>query len=847
MVGFGSVTTTSNTAGSNDALASAAIYSNLFYGINSIYSGDLVAPGSTNILAACAGHSTSSCQWYVYGDFDLTVCAYNTASTFQAMLNTIPSYTGLLHIANNPPNSLSNLETNSSSGGACGGIAGPNKGTNGLNYRTNPGDSATNSWMTTNVWGNTSIIPTGAASERDDFNLTYNANIWGSSEYGSVNWWNISSNSNHAATSYDASLALSANAMAPLHFIANGLSGEVNPCLTVSGGHCLGGNPYSHNFYDNQNRLSDLCSGLSQANMDSLIAEELIYGAGPSGNGFVAYQISAFLHDVTTLALGHTSDNCANAHPMVLDLPNQASYIRTDMLAIKWLACYSSGAPTNVLLYRYTYGATHTEVSVWPEDQMVPYGCEEPITSVYGFNGTTINQGTQCENVGDTGDLLAIIAGPVTGVGCPTSTTPIYGQQYAYMNMNGSNQGNVAVYLNTDTSAHNLVSGNFVHDPITAYKYEVTLVGDELGSAVPFASASGGTIPMRSYCSNVTYCNGELQLEGTVFKGDGTDSIPARSAVILYGPLSTLNQYVYHGCNIYEKNDVMVNTDITNAPVDPNSATMIANAPTGTFDAGNNQGDEKVNLGTSATPQYTVARNGGHTPPLYNSTTAPWVNGWFIEPLSDGHSVSLLTDTCQDYEMYQTTWNNTSSQLAAYDGQANDETRSWQSQMVNTHDAVKASGIPLLGTVYYGEDASLSAINHAGTFEMPTGKDYSQYGYVHPATYPSDLADTGCSGSACPHPFHNGDLIRLKASFNCSVYTTKGQLICNALKHYGAYLDDQASQLGFRFGMTTGGVQAWNYTTDLHPFLSAITLSNFDVINEPQILCLSGTLGSGCY
>ena len=486
---------------------------------------------------------------------------------------------------------------------------------------------------------------------------------------------------------------------------------------------------------------------------------------------------------------------------------------------------------------------------------MVPYSCEEPITAQYGFNGSTIEQGTQCENDGDTGDLLAVIAdialnssSTPTTTGCPTSTTPQLMQQFPGMKINGVEQGPVAAYINLDTaSAHNIVANNFRGDPISTYKYEVQFVGHEQGSAIPYSPASGGTIPMRAYCQSTTNCNAEMELEGKVFKGDGTDSVPASSAVILYGPLSSLNQYTYHGCNVYEKNDVMTNTDITNAPVDPNSATMLANAPSGSFDAGNNQTLEQMNLGTSATPVFTVQTvSGGHTPPLYNSTTMPWVNGWFIEPASDHHATVLLTDTCQEYETYGTVWSGT--QLSAYDGQKNNWLQSWQSQLVNGHDAIKASGIPLGGTVYWGEDASLGAINHAGTFEMPTGSDYSQYGYVHPATFSSFLADTGCGGAACPHPFHNGDLIRLKASFNCSIYTTKGQLICNALKHYGAYLDDQASQLGFRFGMTTSGTQGWNYTADLHPFLSAISLSAtyFDVINEPQINCVSGTLGSTC-
>ena len=331
-----------------------------------------------------------------------------------------------------------------------------------------------------------------------------------------------------------------------------------------------------------------------------------------------------------------------------------------------------------------------------------------------------------------------------------------------------------------------------------------------------------------------------------MFKGDGTDSVPASSSVILYGPLASLNQDTYHGCNIYDKNDYY-NQDVTNAPLDPNNATIKANAPAGNFDTGDEQIDEQVNLGTSATPVFTVVATGSHHPPLYNSATMPWVNGYFIEAASDHHAIVLLTDTCADYETYGTTWNNGTTTLSANTGQMNALKQSWQSQMINGHDAVTAAGTSLIQCVYWGEEASLASINHAGCIAMPTGKDYSQLGYVHPATHPSDIADTGCSAAACPHPYHNGDHLRLPASFNCAPYTTKGQLICNALKKYGIFIDDQAGQPSFKMGMSTAGVKGWNYTTDLKPLFSALTLTSFDVLNEPQIQCESGTLGSTCF
>ena len=200
--------------------------------------------------------------------------------------------------------------------------------------------------------GNSAVTPTGAGAELDDFNMTYNTGLNVSSEFGGTNFWLVSPYSTNFGSSYDSTLATEINTAYPLKVIANGFSGETNPCShIVDTNHCAGAatGGFAHNMYDNQQRISDLCSDMTSPNLEGIIAEQLVYAAGPSGTGFAPYQITSFLHLVTTLALGHPSDNCAQVHPIILEVPSQATQIRTDVLALTWIPCYSSGVPTKVV------------------------------------------------------------------------------------------------------------------------------------------------------------------------------------------------------------------------------------------------------------------------------------------------------------------------------------------------------------------------------------------------------------------------------------------------------------------------------------------------------------------
>lgn len=318
--------------------------------------------------------------------------------------------------------------------------------------------------------------------------------------------------------------------------------------------------------------------------------------------------------------------------------------------------------------------------------------------------------------------------------------------------------------------------------------------------------------------------------------------------------------YSYNGCAYFGASE-WTNQVITSTGVDANSATIISQLPTGSFNQGNTTGNEQINLGTSSTTTYSIGTvSGGHSPAFYNASVMPWINGWYIEATSDHHGLVLLTDTCAFYDSYGFTWTAPSGPLKAYDGELWQLNSTFASQYVAGRNASGDSGLPTLTGTDFGEDASSMAILHPIYLRGPTGTGLSQNGYIKPAQHQSDIADTGCSGAACAHPLHIGDRLRLHSSFNCAAYGPQSQLVCVQLKNYGAIMIDQASGWTLMFGCTasatSGGCSTslndpWNFSGDLTTFLSALSISNFDVLDETLqggIQCKSGTtLGTTCF
>jgi hypothetical protein len=315
------------------------------------------------------------------------------------------------------------------------------------------------------------------------------------------------------------------------------------------------------------------------------------------------------------------------------------------------------------------------------------------------------------------------------------------------------------------------------------------------------------------------------------------------------------NQYVYGGCGVFPAGDTF-NHDAHGYKRDSQTAEMFAKAPQGNFAYWDDQGDEQVNVTTSSNATwYTVQQvQGGHNPPLENSTTWPWINGMFVEP-GDAHAIVLLSDTCQEYEAYGVAWTATDGPFGAYSGRTNNLAGTWASQLVNGQSAVTQAGVPLLPTTYWGEDASGNPIRHIGSILLVAGYCLSQYGWVYPATSPAYVPDS----QNCTRPIHMGDLFKLRDRFNCTPYDAPVAALCASMKRYPLVVDDELSSdsnepWAIRFGLSANGAKMWPYAGSggLEEFLTTLKPSaDIWVHVEPpgySIQCLPGhTYGSDCW
>jgi hypothetical protein len=272
------------------------------------------------------------------------------------------------------------------------------------------------------------------------------------------------------------------------------------------------------------------------------------------------------------------------------------------------------------------------------------------------------------------------------------------------------------------------------------------------------------------------------------------------------------------------------NTNIASAPLDPNSAAIVA-APgfTGLH--------THVNFGSSVD-------DGGIPYVVVDSTQTPAVpinvidyasesdvmvapypadapiegapadcTGWPDTYQGDAHVLVLDRNKCFLYETFNTNrcnglWNSSSETI--WD-MTNSESRPWG------WTSADAAGLPIFpGLVRYDEVAS-GVIHHAIRFTMEHTKNDASDGYfVEPASHAAGT-DWGVSNIM-------GMRIRLKASFDISGYSAANQVILTALKQYGMILADNGGSLFIQ------GATDPRWDDDDLSNLGGIDASNFEVV-----------------
>ncbi len=236
------------------------------------------------------------------------------------------------------------------------------------------------------------------------------------------------------------------------------------------------------------------------------------------------------------------------------------------------------------------------------------------------------------------------------------------------------------------------------------------------------------------------------------------------------------------GCPIFPKSSPW-NTDISNAPVDPNSAKIIAKigandsvrADFGTVYKGAPIGIPFVVVGANQKKVpvkflYADESDPGPYPIPNNAPIEGGANG-----TGDRHVLVLQKSVCKLYELFnafprQGFWDAGSG--AIFDLRS-DKLRP------DTWTSADAAGLPIFPGLVRYEEVKAGEIRHALRFTVTK----TQRAFVHPATHWASAA----TDTLLP-PM--GMRVRLKASFNIAGFPRNVQVILRALKKYGMFVSD---------------------------------------------------------
>jgi len=308
-------------------------------------------------------------------------------------------------------------------------------------------------------------------------------------------------------------------------------------------------------------------------------------------------------------------------------------------------------------------------------------------------------------------------------------------------------------------------------------------------------------------CSAVSHQSGNTGGGGT-----GGGGLACSSMVV--GPTASLGGFLPF------TNSSLWNTDISSAPVDPSSSTIISNWVGSVNmhpDWGNdptygipyivvdgNQPLINVNLGA-----YGSESDPG---PMPIPANAPVEGG--SSSTGDRHVLVLNNANCFLYELYNASPNSNGSWNA-------DSTAVWDllgnEQRPYTWTSADAAGLPIFPGLVRYDEAVAGTIQHAFRFTLPR----TRAAFTPPASH---AAATTSDSSAPPM----GMRIRLKSSYDISGFSAQMQVILTAMKKYGLILADNGSAL------YVTGVSDSRWGSDLDS-LKTVPASAFEVVQMGSV------------
>ncbi len=281
------------------------------------------------------------------------------------------------------------------------------------------------------------------------------------------------------------------------------------------------------------------------------------------------------------------------------------------------------------------------------------------------------------------------------------------------------------------------------------------------------------------------------------------------------GPEGSLNGFVPFPSNS------LWNTNIANAPVDPNSDAIInfigPNTPLHPdFGAGLYDG-QTMGIPYIVVPStqplvnifYTLYGSESDPGPMPIPYNAP-IEGAPAPGNGDRHVLVIDKGNCWLYELYYAFnqslagWNAGSG--AVWDLEANE-------QRPYTWTSADAAGLPIFPGLVRYDEVSAGAINHAIRMTLQNSLE----AFTPPASH---WAPNSSNQYAAPM----GMRMRLKASFDISGFSAHNQVILTALKQYGMIMADNGSSLFIT------GTPDLHWNNDDLGNLHSVTASDFEVI-----------------
>jgi hypothetical protein len=262
------------------------------------------------------------------------------------------------------------------------------------------------------------------------------------------------------------------------------------------------------------------------------------------------------------------------------------------------------------------------------------------------------------------------------------------------------------------------------------------------------------------------------------------------------------------------------NTDISVAPVDPNSSAIINFIGSGIgmhpdFGAGQYQGSTigipYLVVGAQQPPvtiNFTAYGSESDPGPMPIPVTAP-IEGYPNPGTGDRHVLVLDNSNCFLYELFGSSvsgnsWN--ASSAAVWDLLSNQ-------QRPYTWTSADAAGLPIFSGLARYDEVAAGKISHALRFTLQN----SRAAFIPPASH---WAANSSNANAAPM----GMRMRLKASFDVSSYSPANQVILDALKKYGMIMADNGSNMY----LSGAPDDRWD-NNDLH-LLGQVSASDFEVI-----------------